>query len=353
MIIGESGSGRSTFINTLCDEGIVESSGSRNGYAMEELSLRKSNVELEDNEGVKINLNIIDTPGFGNSIDNEKSFKVIKDYIKYQFDEILIEESRLRRNPRFKDGRIHCCLYFITSTGHGLREIDVELMKELGDYVNIIPCLSKCDSLTVDEVKLNKRLINEDIEHYRLPIFDFNNEYFTYDDGLDDETMELNRYLQKSIPFAVMGSNNTVRDAVSGETKRVRKYAWGTIDVFDNAVSDVSTLKTTLLATHLGELKDFTHEVLYENYRTRMLGEAGDGAGNAGGAGGAGGDLEGESGGDAHGQSLDESAAAAEEARVRALEMRVQQEVAEKRAQIEQRARELAELERRLAHSHV
>lgn len=279
MVIGQSGSGRSTFINTLCDQMIVDPSSTINLYSPEELSLpdrelqlRKSSVELEDNEGVKISLNLIDTPGFGDSINNSNSFKVIKDYIKYQFDEILVEESRLRRNPRFKDGRIHACLYFIVPTGHGLREIDVEIIRQLGEYVNIIPCISKTDSLTAEELRLNKKLIVEDITHYKLPIFDFNNEYFTYDDTMDDETAELNKYLQKTIPFAVMGSNTTSKDATTGEVKRIRKYPWGVVDIFDNEISDVLTLKNTLLITHLNEFKDFTHEVLYENYRTKTLG---------------------------------------------------------------------------------
>lgn len=393
MVIGQSGSGRSTFINTLCDQLIVDSSSTVNlyspeelGYPDRELQLRKSSIELEDNEGVKISLNLIDTPGFGDSLDNGVSFKVIKDYIKYQFDEILVEESRLRRNPRFKDGRIHVCLYFITPTGHGLREIDVEIIRQLGAYVNILPCLSKTDSLTVEELKLNKRLVSEDIEHYKLPVFDFNNEYFTYDENLDDEAVELNRYLQKTIPFAVMGSNTTSRDGVTGEVKRIRKYPWGAVDVFDNEISDVSTLKNTLLITHLNEFKDFTHEVLYENYRTKTLGEAnGDyddrhstndithstlvgSVDHASPAAVIGRNVSQSTTKDASAATFDtdpadvqtdadiqlkEEQIRKEEARLRAFEERMQKDLLLKREEIEARERELAELEKRLAQQNL
>lgn len=393
MVIGQSGSGRSTFINTLCDQLIVDSSSTVNMYSPEELSypdrelqLRKSNVELEDNEGVKISLNIIDTPGFGDSINNSVSFKIIKDYIKYQFDEILVEESRLRRNPRFKDGRIHVCLYFINPTGHGLKEMDVEIIRELGGYVNILPCISKADSLTVDELKLNKRLIAEDIEHYQLPIFDFNNEYFSYEDNIDDDTAELNKYLQRAVPFAVMGSNATTEDPVTGDIKRIRKYPWGTVDIFDNDISDVSTLKNTLLITHLNEFKDFTQEVLYENYRTRTLGEANGVEDDSVAA--AGGDtsnmgtpsLTGSGNTSARNVSqsttreatgfgdyandttepqtdadiqLKEEQIRKEEERLRAFEERVQKDLLLKREEIEARERELAELERKLAEQNI
>lgn len=394
MVIGQSGSGRSTFINTLCDKLIVDPASTVNLYTPEEsaypereLQLRKSSVELEDNEGVKISLNIIDTPGFGDSINNNVSFKIIQDYIKYQFDEILVEESRLRRNPRFKDGRIHVCLYFITPTGHGLKEIDVEIIRQLGDYVNILPCISKTDSLTIEELRLNKKLIEEDIEHYKLPIFDFNNEYFSYDETLDDETIELNKYLQKTIPFAIMGSNSTTKDSITGEVKRIRKYPWGTVDIFDNEISDVSTLKNTLLITHLNEFKDFTHEVLYENYRTKTLGEANNGFD---------GNIDtttnltsnsttsvnniyddvtdnniSQSSNIKNGSvnnytnnevtdiqtdadiQLKEEQIRKEEERLRAFEERVQKDLLLKREEIEARERELAELEKRLAEQNI
>lgn len=227
-------------------------------------------VDLEDDEGAKIALNIIDTPGFGNSIENEFNFDIIVDYIKHQYDETLFEESRLKRNPRFKDGRVHCCLYFIVPTSRGLREIDVQFIKKVGQLVNVIPVISKSDSLTSEELKLNKRLINEDIRHYDLPVYKFD-EYRYDEDEIDDETYELNNSLTKSVPFAIMGANTTITDEITGVQKRVRKYPWGIVDIEDNGISDFSSLKTTLLITHLNEFKEHTHEVLYENYRTVAL----------------------------------------------------------------------------------
>lgn len=71
-----------------------------------------------DEEGVRINLTIVDTPGFGDSINNEQCFKDILEYVEKQYDDILAEESRIKRNPKFKDNRVHVLLYFITPTGH-------------------------------------------------------------------------------------------------------------------------------------------------------------------------------------------------------------------------------------------
>ena len=47
------------------------------------------------------------------------SFSEIVEYLEREYDNILAEESRIKRNPRFKDNRVHALLYFITPTGHG------------------------------------------------------------------------------------------------------------------------------------------------------------------------------------------------------------------------------------------
>jgi len=39
-------------------------------------------------------------------------------HLERQYDDVLAEESRIKRNPRFRDDRVHCLLYFITATGH-------------------------------------------------------------------------------------------------------------------------------------------------------------------------------------------------------------------------------------------
>ena len=43
------------------------------------------------------------------------SFSEILGYLERQYDDILAEESRIKRNPRFRDNRIHATLYFITA----------------------------------------------------------------------------------------------------------------------------------------------------------------------------------------------------------------------------------------------
>lgn len=365
MVVGQSGCGRSTFINTLCGQQVVDVSTTillpTDSSTQIDIQLREETIELEDEEGVKIQLNIIDTPGFGDSIDNSPSFGVICDYVRHQYDEILLEESRVRRNPRFKDGRVHCCLYLINPTGHGLKELDVEFIKKLGTLVNIIPVIAKSDSLVPEEVELNKKLIMEDIQHYNLPIFNF-----PFDErDITGEDHETNTYLRSLLPFTIIGSNE-IHNIGNGEMIRGRKFSWGTLDVEDSSISDFVVLRNTLLISHLHDLKDYTHEILYERYRTDAL--SGDVPSvkliNSGSTERRGSSVVsannsfrgiGESGSVSSGRAINQDTYLAreeqirlEEERLKAFEERVQQELQMKRQELLQREQELKEIEERL-----
>ncbi|KAK4944403.1 hypothetical protein LTR28_008246, partial [Elasticomyces elasticus] len=186
MVCGASGTGRTTFVNTLCGKKVLQgkdADDASNAHLEEGVKIKPVTVELElDEEGTRISLTIVDTPGFGDQIDNEASFSEIVGYLERQYDDILAEESRIKRNPRFRDNRVHVLLYFITPTGHGLRELDIELMKRLSPRVNVIPVIGKADSLTPAELAESKKLVMEDIEHYRIPVYNF-----PYDIEEDDE----------------------------------------------------------------------------------------------------------------------------------------------------------------------
>jgi septin family protein len=88
------------------------------------------------------------------------SFHEIVAYLEKQYDDILAEESRIKRNPRFRDNRVHALLYFIAPTGHALREIDIELMRRLSPRVNVIPVVGRADSLTPQELRDFKKRVS-------------------------------------------------------------------------------------------------------------------------------------------------------------------------------------------------
>ncbi|KAJ2661476.1 Cell division control protein 11 [Coemansia sp. RSA 1200] len=269
MLVGESGLGRTTFLNTLCERMVVPPSNGPNAeqaHIAEPMQFKHHTVEMEE-DGMKIILNIIDTPGFGDSIDNEGCFNQIQEYLEVQFDGVLAEENRIKRNPKFKDSRVHALIYFITPTGHSLREIDIELMKRLGNRTNIIPVIARSDSLTPRELVLFKQRVMDDIAAYGIPVFSFPDS--EEDDDDDEETVEENAELRAMMPFAVVGCEEVVNE--DGRPVRVRSYPWGVVQIDNDEHSDFDRLRYVLLNSHIGDLRDRTQNELYELYRTEKL----------------------------------------------------------------------------------
>ncbi|PVV04834.1 hypothetical protein BB560_000654 [Smittium megazygosporum] len=267
MLVGASGLGRRTFLNTLCERPIVnteinEGENLESGV-VEPMKIQNYTVDLEE-DGMRIMLNVVDTPGFGDGIDNSDVFKEIQDYLEYQFDEVLEEENRIKRNPKFRDGRVHILLYFITPTGHSLRSLDIEFMKRLGDRVNIIPVIGRADSFTSEELRKFKRRIMQDIDYYRIPIYMFPS---TEDD--DDETIEENNELRSVLPFAVVGCDEVLED--NERPIRARLYPWGAVEVDNEEHNDFDRLRYILLNSHLSDFRDITNNIIYESYRTEKL----------------------------------------------------------------------------------
>ncbi|KAK1147306.1 Cell division control protein 11 [Aspergillus melleus] len=351
MVCGASGTGRTTFVNTLCGKTVLEgkdADDAANAHIEEGVRIKPVTVELElDDEGTRISLTIVDTPGFGDQIDNEARqvvppafppFGEIVGYLERQYDDILAEESRIKRNPRFRDNRVHVLLYFITPTGHGLRELDIELMKRLSPRVNVIPVIGKADSLTPAELAESKKLIMEDIEHYRIPVYNF-----PYDIEEDDEdTVEENAELRGLMPFAIVGSEDFVE--IDGRQVRARQYPWGVVDVENPRHSDFLAIRSALLHSHLADLKEITHDFLYENYRTEKLSKSVDGAAPS---------TQDSSMNpeDLANQSvrLKEEQLRREEEKLREIELKVQREIAEKRQELLARESQLREIEARMA----
>ncbi|KAF9067706.1 Septin-domain-containing protein [Rhodocollybia butyracea] len=57
------------------------------------VSIKPVNVDIEE-DGLRISLTIVDTPGFGDSVDNDLAFQEIVTYLERQYDDILAEQSR-------------------------------------------------------------------------------------------------------------------------------------------------------------------------------------------------------------------------------------------------------------------
>uniref|UniRef100_A0A8V1AMU0 Septin 4 n=2 Tax=Gallus gallus TaxID=9031 RepID=A0A8V1AMU0_CHICK len=265
MVAGESGLGKSTLVNSLF---LTDMYRDRKLLNAEEritqtVEITKHVVDIEE-KGVKLRLTIVDTPGFGDAVNNTECWKPVADYIDQQFEQYFRDESGLNRK-NIQDNRVHCCIYFISPFGHGLRPLDVEFMRALHQRVNIVPVLAKADTLTPTEVERMKNKIREEIDHYGIRIYQFPE----CDSDEDEEFKLQDQALKESIPFAVIGSNTVVE--AKGRRVRGRLYPWGIVEVENLSHCDFVKLRTMLVRTHMQDLKDVTRETHYENYRTQCI----------------------------------------------------------------------------------
>jgi len=265
MVVGESGLGKSTLINTLFNttlyppkEHLPPSAERPKTVAIESIG-----ADIEEN-GVRLHLTVVDTPGFGDFVNNDDSWKPIVENIESRFDSYLEQENRVNRT-KVVDNRVHACLYFIQPTGHSLKEIDIEFMRRLHTKVNLIPVIAKADTMTDEEIGEFKERILSDINHHNIHIF----QAPTYDNE-DEETIAEHEEIASKIPFAVVGSDKLVVTP-NGREVRGRAYPWGVVEVDNEEHCDFVKLRQMLVRTYMEELREYTNDVLYENWRTEKL----------------------------------------------------------------------------------
>ncbi|KAG6864191.1 Septin Spn2 [Blastosporella zonata] len=264
IVVGQTGLGKSTLINTIFASHLIDSKGR---LASDEAVRQTTEIQAVSHviveNGVKLRLNIVDTPGYGDQVNNSDCWDPIVKYIKDQHSAYLRKELTAMRDRYIQDTRIHCCLYFINPTGHALRPIDVIVMKKLSEVVNVVPVIAKSDSLTPEERDRFKAKIREELQYDNIRMYPFDT------DEDDEEEVQLNAAVRNIIPFAVVGSENNV--IIDGKSVRGRRNRWGVVNVEDPNHCEFINLRDFLTRTHLQDLIETTAQIHYEAFRSKQL----------------------------------------------------------------------------------
>lgn len=269
MVAGEGGLGKTTFINTLFQSALKNYQEPAERHSKFTSSHQTVDIDIVrailEEKNFKIRLNIIDTPGFGNNVNNHDSWTPIIDFIDDQHEAYMKQEQQPYRTNK-KDLRVHACLYFIRPTGHTLKPLDIEIMKRLSSRVNLIPVIAKSDTLSPKELDAFKSRIRDIIEAQDINIY-------TPPLELDDPaSAEHSKQLIESMPFAVIGSEDEF-EASPGNFVKGRKYPWGLVEVENENHCDFKKLRSLLLRTNMLDLILSTNEMHFETFRSLKLGD--------------------------------------------------------------------------------
>jgi len=153
QVLGESGLGKSTLVNTLFNTSLYppkERKGPSHDIIPKTVTIQSISADIEE-AGVRLRLTVVDTPGFGDFVNNDESWRPIVENIEQRFDAYLDAENKVNR-MNIVDNRIHACVFFIQPTGHSLKPLDIEVMRRLHTKVNLIPVIAKADTLTDEEI---------------------------------------------------------------------------------------------------------------------------------------------------------------------------------------------------------
>lgn len=340
LIAGKHGLGKSSLLSTLFPQAIqppmqrttiikdeeylcsLRSTGEPIKYSFDHL-VGDEEDDLAGSE--KINLLITDMPGYSDEISPSEYIEMLKKEVIDPFGEVLYEEGRIHRNPKFVDNRVHCLLFLIDPIpGHGVRELDLKIIKELAPLVNVVPLLAKSDlwispgdddniesyyrrSEELNKCRMEVRKALEGVEYFDLEEMVRKNEAYRIEEEREKNALlsvsmsstkssirNLSRpSLKVQSPLAVMGANRIVRisqvfndDGVDGKSfivnpidstllptnnERYRRYHWGHLSCDDINVSDVNLLSTLLLKVCRSDLREKTNDDLYERFRTEKL----------------------------------------------------------------------------------
>jgi len=264
MVVGRSGLGKSTLVNTLFASKLTSSNGRKLPVDPIEKTteIKVSHHTLIENN-VRLNINVIDTPGFGDQINNEKCWDPLVKYVKEQHSQYLRKELTAQRDKFLPDTRVHCILYFIQPNGQKLKNLDIQALKKLCDIANVVPVIAKSDSLTLEERAEFKKLLQLEFLKYQFNIYPYDSE------ELYDEERQLNEDIKSLIPFAIAGSEREIQ--INGELVRGRQTKWGAINIEDVSQCDFVFLRDFLTRTHLQDLIETTNLTHYETFRSKQL----------------------------------------------------------------------------------
>ncbi|RCK55294.1 Sporulation-regulated protein 3 [Candida viswanathii] len=252
LLVGERGTGKTSFINTLFGSELINGEAEDTGDN-ESISVHRFEL-VEDH--VKLDLRVIETVDYGNSFNRHASWITLSKYVDDQFKSYLYQSQQPKR-ATMVDSRIHCCIYFLNSVTRLISNLDIQSMKSLSTKANLLPVIARADMLTDVELNNFKKLLSRTLREYHIRIC---------------ENLPSSALLQKvelMVPFVIVSSLEK-HENKNGKLVRARKYPWSMVEIENVLHCDFIYLRKLLLIENTLEFVAST-EVYYEQFRCSYL----------------------------------------------------------------------------------
>uniref|UniRef100_A0A672FW21 Septin n=1 Tax=Salarias fasciatus TaxID=181472 RepID=A0A672FW21_SALFA len=230
MVVGESGLGKSTLINSLFLTDLYSAEYPGPSHRIKKTVQVEQSKVLVKEGGVQLLLTIVDTPGFGDAC----------------VSNLFICPNEKNLNFNF---RVFCCLVRLSTSPPQRRPVFFSPFQSATPSEPLTDLLFSCQ-------------IMREIQEHKIKIYEF-------PETDDEEENRLVKKIKDKLPLAVVGSNTIIE--VNGKRVRGRQYPWGVAEVENSDHCDFTILRDMLIRTHMQDLKDVTNNVHYENYRSRKL----------------------------------------------------------------------------------
>ncbi|CAD8103503.1 unnamed protein product [Paramecium sonneborni] len=254
LIVGQSGTGKTTFVDALLNKKPIARQFQGNVYQSNQVQESMGVIEY-DNQIVY--LNIFDTKGFQKN--NQKVwFKDIRHFIDQKF------KTQIRRNKYaylnktlysqmsnlVNDERIHLCLYFLSGPAY-INE-DIQYLQKLSNLVNVIPIIARGDQYTKSEVLELKQRYNRIFKEFNIDIYDC----LKINDQSFKQQLIQGEFGQCS-PFMIIASTYEFYND-QGKKIQGRQYPWGQCDLWNPQHSDFLLLYKSLIGHYIYDLIKLT-----------------------------------------------------------------------------------------------
>lgn len=234
MVAGLSGLGKTTAVNALfrawtgTKAKAPPSTQQSWFYEIPTSSVDTSRVfeKYDKKNNVLFRVTIVDTPGFGNNIDNGEAVSPIAKYVAGCRMRQFVKGQETEEEG--SEELVHACVYFMSP--HRFLEIDRFFLKNVQNELPVIPVIAKSDTLTNEELRAYRKHLKSQFKKEDIQTYSFGNS------------------------TSKAGPRSRNADDCLAIVARDGSYPWGVSKVHDADHSDFDTLRDNLLSEHTEKL---------------------------------------------------------------------------------------------------